>query len=455
MKIPGQLIIHRAFRSILLMALSTFAITVRAQQQTAFTLEEVKAMALQHNKLLSISRNRVVESEDSVIMVRSKYFPNLKANAGYAYTDKTDVTIKQGKLGTVAQIPIPPENYTLFTGNHNWFAGSLGVQQPLTQLTKISAGVQAARLSSAIARAKQFQSESQVRQAAEKLYYGLLISRKQQDQAQVMLRLLELQRYDAESAVMAGKADSAVLYGLDAKLAGQQQKLLEVQDQWAGYREDLNILMGRTPELPIEPIAVKIEQAPLLPLESYLTQAATANADVRLADLTYQKTAVGISAAKKEYLPNISAFAGYTRQDIVDFLPQNNFSAGLILNWTILDFGTRKALLHQRNIQRQEAADNLEYTRQHISAEIEKKYRKVKLARLQQEAAARAVQYRRRALQLKQDAFRSGKALKQDVLSAESDLSQAEVDAYSADLNYLIVLSDLKEVTGTTNQIDR
>lgn len=430
-----------------LLLLHAYPQLVLGQDNQPLTLTELKAMAVKQNRLLTIGAYRVTESRDSLAAVKSKYYPNLNANAAYVYNDKNQIGIQQGQLGMIQGIPIPTQN-SVYNTNHSIFAGMVRLEQPLTQLTKIATGVKAGQTDVAISEQRQSKSVQQVSQYAEKLYYGILISQKQLVQARISIQLINLQIYDVQSALMAGKTDSVNLYGLEAKLAGQQQKLMQTQNQLDNYKADLNVLLGRGADTPLELAEPTAPGPNLQPLDYYLNQAGTGNPDIKIASLTQQKTVYGITAAQKQYLPDISAFAGYSRQDITNLLPNNNFNAGLMLTWTIFDFGTRRAILHQRQVQQKEATENLSYTQERVRADLDKAYRNVSQSQLLITAAAKAVKYRQRELALKKSALLAGKVLKQDVLTTENDLAQAEADYYSARFNYQLALSDVEVAAG-------
>lgn len=414
-----------------------------AEGQVVLSLDAVKSMALSHNPMLGISRHKITESKDSLAGMRSNYYPRVSANAAYLYHDNNNILINQGALGAISGIPIPPQNYTL-QGKNNIFIGGITAIQPLTQLMKVGTGVQAAGASVSIAEQKHIRSEHQLSQAAEKLFFGILISQKKLQQAQLSIELINLQLYDVQSGLLAGKVDSVQFYGLQAKLSGQQQKVMQLENQLDNYKADLNVLMGRAAE---EPLILSTEAVPLgelKPMPYYQQEWDGQNQDLKIAGLIGQRAQLGVKAAKREYLPEVSVFAGYSYNDIIDVLPNNTVSAGVLLSWNILDFGARKMALHQRLTQQKEAEELIHYTRLQTSAELIKAYRHVNQSAQLITAANKTITYRRSELKLKKDALFAGKLLKQEVLTTENDLMQAEADLFAAQLNYRMALSDLE-----------
>lgn len=416
---------------------------------TSVTLQQAKEMAVTQNRLLKIARFKVDESKYGINSMRSRYYPNVSADGLYAYTTKTDLTLDQGSLGNLGGIELPPQSIQLYEGDHNIFGASVRAEQPITQLTKISTGVKVAQTDVSLAEVAVEKSEIEVKQGVEKLYYGILIAQKQKVQAEVDVQLAETQLYDVESALMAGKADSTYRYAAQAQLAGKRQKLLQTAYQIENYTADLKELLGLSPQTELK-LTESDDLIPLLqPLQSYLTEAVAHSPEIRMADFTRQKASLGVTAAKKDYIPDLGVFAGYTYQNVINLLPDNNYHAGILLRWKILDFGTRKSMVNQRLSQQRQAEENLEYAREHVQNEIEKAYRNARQSTQLIQAASSAVSYRKEELRLKQNSKVAGLLLKKDVLETQSNLAQAEVDYFSALLNYRLALSSLEAIAGT------
>jgi outer membrane protein len=438
--------IRNAFRICLILTILVSAGSQAfAQQEAPLSLKEIKDIAQQQNQLLHISKYKITEKKDSVANARSNYYPKIAVSALDMYDAKSSVDLDAlgfaGAAGSKA-----------FSSQHNLFIGQLQAQQPLTQLFKISTGVKISENNVQVANENSIKAQWQVGQNAEKLYYNILIGQKQLVQANINIELLKAQRYDIQSALLAGKTDSVNYYNLEAQLASQQQRVLVTQNQLDNLKSDLNVLLGRQAGSPLNVSDVIEPPVVLQPITYYEQQAAGSNPDIKIAGLTGQKAALAVDAAKKEYIPNLSVFAGYSRQDAVDFIVHDNFSAGLTLSWTILDWGARSSIVHQRQTQVREAAENLSYVQQNTLSIVAKSYRNAAQQLLVVEASEKAVQYRRRELLIRKNSRLAGKALKQDVLSSENELAQAEVDYFSAQLNYRIAVVEIEIAAGVYQQ---
>ena len=419
-------------------------------QARSLSLDEATQLALTQNRQLSIAREQVSESQYKVEELHAKNFPKISALAVGGYnSNKLDITVPRGAMGVYPGTgPIPGADIPIYEGSHTLVGGTVQAAQPLTQLIKIRTGEQVARQDVALARTRVRQAEWQVRQGVERLYYGLLIAGQQRRQAELSLQAAQKQRYDVESARLAGKALPAQLIGADANVADQEQKLLAVQNQQADYADDLNLLLGLPADTPLTLLPPDAAETPLPPLAAYLSRADTANLDNRQAAQTREKAALGVKAARQQYLPDISLTANYLRIQGSPILPRNSVLVGGLLNWNIYDFGERQAVVRQRESQQKQAQANEAHTREQVSGAVQKAYRKLQQAAALTAAARKATDLRAAELKIKRDALAAGKVLPVEVLKTEATLAKAQSDLLSAQLNYRLALTELQHASG-------
>ncbi|UHG89261.1 TolC family protein [Spirosoma oryzicola] len=423
---------------------------LRAQ---TITLAQAQEQAIQQNRRLKIARYKVDETSYKITEARSRLYPLIVANGMYTYNGVTqDLTLPRGSISVLpgaTPIPLPQQDLTLFRAKHHLFLGNVLAYQPISLLGKIKDGIKVAQADVDLANTQVSQAELAIRQGVEKLYFGLLIAQKQQQQALATIALTQAKLYDLESALLAGKTDPVNKVGLQADLANQQQQLLQTNNQIEDYTADLNELMGQPTGTALTPTPLADSLPVLPPVETFLERAKSGNLEVRQADQTSQKASLGVQAARKDYIPTVGAVGGYLFQNVISDLPQSNYFLGLQVSYTIVDFGRRKASLNQRLSQQKQADENRQYTQEHITGEVEKAYRKARQAAALLPVAAQAAQYRRDEFKLKNDRLIAGLALKRDVLETQAALTKAEVDLYAAQLAYRLAVSDLHLLTGT------
>lgn len=429
----------------------TISITYSALAQTdTLRLEQAREMALQQNHLVKIQREKLQETKAKIINARSKNKPLIFASGNYIYNGVTkDYVIPKGVLGSLAGNPLPLSDISLSVSKHHLLMGSVMAYQPISQLGKIGVGIQAAEADLQIASTQVAKAELEIQQGVEKLYYGYLIAQQQREEATANIALSEIKLYDIESALLAGKTEEVNKVGLQADLANQQQKLLQVDNQIEDYAADLRQLtgMGGAGKLYLPDVTTPLP--PLPTLESFLKQTDN-NPDVKIAGMNIQKAGYGIEASKQDRIPNIGLMGGYTYQNVVPLLPGHNYFLGVNLSWNIIDFGKRRSEMDQYVSQKKQAEEYLAHTREELHTQVEKAYRKAAQSYRLIAVAEKAVQYRREEYRLKNDRKAAGLTLPKDVLETKVTLAKAEQDLYSAQIAYRIALTDLQKLTGNT-----
>ncbi|WP_353719306.1 TolC family protein [Dyadobacter sp. 676] len=422
-----------------------------AQQAQALTLEQAMEMALQNNHLLNVRKLQVAEKEAKVAEDAIKRYPVASVSSSYQYNANLgSLVIGQGSFGALplggTTIQLPNEEKTFPLGKHHNFNAGITLYQPITQLGKIKTGIEVAKTDAELARHEQSKASLQIRQAIEKLYYGLLITQKQEDEATAKIKLARMRLYDVESALLSGKTIDVSKAGLQANIADEEQNLLKLRIQTEDYLADLKQLTGiETDSITLAPVG-GLTIAPGT-LDSYLANAATGNNDVKIASLTEIKTQKAIRAAEQSNLPDIGLVAGYSYQTGNLLFPNNNPFVGAQLKWNIQDLIANRQVIRQRHFLSQQARENLINIQNQVRNDVAKTYRKLAQATALIAVAEKAVKYRTEDLKVQTDKQASGLNLEADILNTRSLLAKAQADLLAAQLNYRLAYSDLQRLT--------
>jgi outer membrane protein len=424
-----------------------------AQSSEVLTLQQAIDMALENNHLLNIKKLQVDEKASKVTEGKIKAFPTVTINSTWQYNQNlAKLTIPKGSMGTLplsAQmiIPLPSQDLAFDLSKHETFNAGVMLYQPISQLGKIKAGIDVSKTDVSIARQEEINASLQIQQAVEKLYYGLLINKKQKEEADAKLELAKMKLHDVESALASGKTVDVNRAGLMANIADEEQNLLKLEIQAEDYTVDFKNLTGFTSET-----VTLVEAETLLP-ESLIVSdqketSETNNPNLIIAGLNQQKAKQGVDAARWSYLPDLGLVAGYTYQQGSILYPEHNPFVGANLKWNIQDIFSNRQLVNQRNFLLEQAAENLENTRQQVTSDIEKANRKIRQAIALINVAQKAVTYREEELKIQQNKETNGLNTAADLLNTKSLLAKAHADLLAAQLNYRMALSDLKMLTG-------
>ncbi len=427
-----------------------------AQEARSVSLDNAVSLALQNNHLLNIKKLQVEEKQQKVNEDRVKYFPVIGIGGSYQYNTNLQILkIEQGRFGQLPYggvfIPLPATDEVFELGNHNVYNAGVTIYQPVTQIGKINAGVNYSKTEMKIAETEKNKAILQVKQAVEKLYFGLLIVQKQIEEAELKVSLAGTKLHDAEISLAAGKTIESSIYGLSAGMADEQQNLLKLKMQYDDYSSDLSQLTGLDPALNIipEPVLPESLAENIASIDTSLSMAGLNNYDMKIAALNKAKAEYSIKASKFSYLPDLGLQGGYTYQEGIDIYPKNNAYIGASLKWNLNDAFSNRMIQKQRIYVSRQAEENLNITKEKVNNDILKAYRKLKQSEELIRVAGKVVEYRREDLKIQSDRRRSGMNLETDLLAAKGSMAKAEADLYAAQLNYRIALSELKILTGS------
>lgn len=420
---------------------------LHAQQPMPLDLQQAIDLALQHNRALHIKQLQQSEKAAKLHEDAIKQYPAVTVSSAYQYNQNLGaLNIPAGYFGSLplggTTIELPNKDASFELGKHNNFNAGVTVYQPITQLGKIKAGMEVTKTDVLISEQETRKASLQIRQAVEKLYYGLLINQQQQITANANLRLAQMKQFDVESALMAGKTVDASKAGLQANVADEEQNLLKLQIQADDYMADLQQLTGITAD---SVVLAEVDYTPQ-PISDSIS--GDNNVDIRLATLTKVKTEQAIKATQRSYLPDFGVMAGYTYQAGNVLYPNSNPFVGASFKWNIQDIFSNKQVMHQRNFQLQQSTEYVANTQETVNHDIAKAKRRINQAIALIAVAQKAVNYRQDELKIQEDKRDAGLNIEADLLNTKSMLAKAQADLLSAKLNYRIAYSDLRILTG-------
>lgn len=422
-----------------------------AGEKMHIDLEGAINLALSQNRAIEITKMKMAETRYKLAEMRSHYLPRLSAGGTYGYnTNPAEISIKKGEYTHLLpeMDPFPPEDITFTEGNDWFYKSNVTISQPLSQIFKIRSGVDIALADLDIARTKQRQIESEIRYAMEEIYYGILIASRRKREAECRVDLEKAKLYNAENAVDAGEALKLDVSGLKAELLEKEKTLLGINNRIDNLKLMLNNLM----RLPLDTDIVLEErfssQGKAGKLEGYLKAAPAGNPKLIEADQIYRKAGLGVTAAKREYIPDISLFARYNHEEGIPLTPNDYGIIGVNLDWCIFDFGQKSSVVKQRISLENQARKNSEREKNEIQAEIRKEYNRLKYAEKLLVLTSKTVEFRKDAFQLASELNEAGLRLNTKKIEARADLAKAKADLLAARLNYRLTISKLNKLSG-------
>jgi multidrug efflux pump subunit AcrB/outer membrane protein TolC len=418
-------------------------------QTRRITLDEAVALATRQNSTVKLAKLKEKEMKAKVTEARANYFPVLSNESDAAHLQGIEhLQIPMGAMGVYpVPGPVPGDNTSLPLGHHNFVLSTTTAAEPLTQFFKIHAGVNVARADEGIAEDDARRAENEVTLKVKQLYYGLLSSERRKQAAELRIAAGEERLGEARNGVEAGAVlELKVLEG-EAQIAEARHALGSLEDAISDMRVEFNDLTGLPLDADVELVAPELDSTSTAAgdLES---EALAHNPEVAAAEDTLKKARAGLSAARAEYIPEIGAFAQYVHQDGVPLLTENNGLIGLKMDWTLLEFGKRSGLVHERQAQVAEADENLRHVENRVRVEIEKEVRKVRRAETGLEAARESVAARTEMRRITANQVEANTVNPSALKEADAQLAEAEAGLFQAEMERSTARAELKRTVG-------
>jgi outer membrane protein TolC len=413
------------------------------------TLTEALHLAISQNRALKIARLKVNENRQKQNREHAGYFPELTNQSNALHiTALQIIELPTGSFGAIGGIPIPERSLIVPQGKLTFFSSGTMLAQPLTQLIRVHAANRMAAAEVAASREDLRKAENQVALDVHTLYFNILIARLQKQAAEQQSAYAVENLRDSEEDVRNGAALRIAAIQGRATLLESQQDVLTADLQITDLTKELNDLLGL-------PLDTRLDLDPAVPQffdqrprEEYQRAAWAMHPEILAAEENVRKARAAVAVAKSAYIPDITAYARHSYQDGVPFLLRNFGTFGFHMDWTVFDFGKRRATVREHESQLAQAEENLQRLKDDVAVAIERAYDKVQRTRNMVQVASQVVKLRQEGERLAGNQLTQGVVLVSDTRQATANTYKAEADYLRASLGYVLAWAELELAVG-------
>src|SRR6266704_314942 len=313
---------------------------VHAQQSApasgeSLTLDQAIALALRDNHAMKIAKLDVERADEDISAAKTYRLPSL-----HAYT-----SVSGNLANNELKVPNPANN--LFPGLGPFFTlndtrkvtaiFATSAIEPLTQQYRIGLNIKSQRVSREMAQVK-------------KTYYAILQTRSALSSVEEALKSYkELDKVTGDYVVqqVSLKADLLVV---QTRLAKVEYEQLELTNQLATQKEQLNTLLGRSVDTSFEVAGVPEFTSFETDLAAARKVALDRRPELEQARLVIEQATLDRRIKKSEYIPDVSAgFVYLTPRNYAPVIPKNFANVGVVVSWEIFDWGRKKHQLAEKN----------------------------------------------------------------------------------------------------------
>ena len=416
-------------------------------------LKDAVELALKHNHIVRIAALHVEEEQHAKEVARSAYLPTIKNESTFAHlTDTQFIAIPAGAFGIIGGNAIPPRSLTLNQGNRNFVTSGTGLTQPLTELFKIKAGNDVARAELNASREKARGVQNDVALKVRQLYYNILVVQSNHQAIEARIRAVQDLQGERVQQVKYGSTLESDLIESKAELLQAKQELLTAELQLSDLRLKFNDIVGLPlkTDIALDPDVSAPAQS--CEREQCIRLALDAHPEITAAEADVEKASAGVRAAKREYIPDIEAFARYSYEENVPFLARNFGTFGVHFSYDVFDGGKKRATLRERDAQLAQAKENLARIRDEVEVRVETAYNKLERTRQMVAVSQELLATRQEARRVSAQQLQQGAYLPSQADAAVAQELEAQTLLLQSQLEYAQADDELTDAIGHTPQ---
>jgi outer membrane protein TolC len=417
----------------------------------AITLSEAVRIAQTHDRSIRIAELERSKAVHEVGVARTRRYPifSLTTLASQPLT-QLGVTLERGSLGVYPfDGPIPGQTTTLESPLRFGFIGYASVSQPITQLFKIGLGVELAEIgvdgAAEQVRAKRQGIVNEVR----RLYYGITQAESSKATLQETVDFLKQLDRETSQQVVQRTALRADLLNVKAQLVQAEYELLKMDDPIQSQKEQLNRLMGRPIDTPLEIDVSSIVATEMVSLADAYAEAMASRPEIRLAKVEQRKAELERRLAGAERIPDVSlSVLGLRTVNYTSVLPNSVSSVGIQATWDVFDWGKKGTEIQAKRDVEAQAALELSDTEARVMSDVAHQYRRILEARKAVELAQALQSSNAEALRVARNQYAQRVAVLSEVAKIQASLADANRHYTQALMDLATAQADFEKAMG-------
>jgi outer membrane protein TolC len=415
------------------------------------TLEEAVQLALKHNHAVRIAGFKVEEKEHAKEIARSAYFPVLRNDSSVLnVTDTQFIGIPAGSLGAISGTSLPQRSIILNQGGQTFVTSGTSLTQPLTELLKIKPANDMAQAEVNATRDKARQTENAIALRVHQIYYRILIVQAHREATQAKIKATEDVQSERTAQVKFGSTLEAEAIESRAQSLEAKQELLTTELQLTDLNLQLDDAIGLplTTPLTLDAGVRKVDE--ICERETCLHAALEAHPEIAEARAEIEKANAAVRLAKRQYLPDVEAFARYSYQDNVPFLARNFGTFGVHFGYDLFDGGRRRAAVGEQKAQLSQAEENLARVMEEIELRVQTAYNKLERTRQMVKVSEELLALRTESRRVTVQQLQEGAALRSQADAAAAHELDARTILLQSQLDYVQARDEVIEAIGQT-----
>lgn len=401
------------------------------------TLDQALRLAERHNPTLREAAADLDASRADRLRAVGAFLPDVRAGYGFS-------TSSTGRLDPTAQA-ITNTSYTA------QLTASYDLLPVLTRASTLSGSAREVEAARTRVRERRFLTRLETKTA----FFAAVAAR---ERVRVLEGRLERQEGQLDSVrirMELGEVARAELLRSEVEANDARLELLRARNDARAARFGLGRTLGLRE--PVEPAPEERLDAapPPASLERLRNVALRSAPSLAAARAEVEAAEARVTNARSAYLPDLTIGGGFAWQN-QEFPPKNqSWAIFLSGSYPLFDGLRRESMTSRRQAEAEAARARLRAAELQVRATLDSAYLELETAREGIRLSRRGVELSREDLAVSRERFRLGRAAILELQTAQSNLSEAELDLIRARFDYRLALARLEYLLGTDLRADR
>jgi outer membrane protein TolC len=403
-----------------------------------FTLADCVSIAVEKDPQILFSQADINEKEYSLKSSKKDLYPSL----GFQYEYRNS-----------------PDANEIF-GVEDYYTYSFNIKQPIYRGRSLVTGVELSELELESSRASMTQTKSETVLAVHEAYYDLLKTRKFEEVARQSIKERKAHLKDAQAYYKAGLIPKNEMLQSEVQLAGAEIELIRAMNLSIMALANLNTLLRRPVENEIEIEDILKYEPSDISWKKSVQQARENRPELKKSELSIQQADKNIILSRAPYLPAVSISANYLKQGddvFADDYPVPGGSSEVktavaTLEWRFWAWGQSKDEIAIAKHNMKKAQENETELLDNIILQVRDAFLDIKEFEYNIGVTKKAIEQAEEDFRINQSRYQAQLSTTTDVLDAQTRLTRAKINYYSALYNYRTSLMRLAWATGTLVQ---
>jgi outer membrane protein len=426
----------------LLMTIIPFRVVQASEEGVkVYTLEEGIREALENNWSVKAKEEKVSESEFAKEEAKAGFLPEFSTS--YSYT----------KLNEVTSVNIVGRG-TLEFGDKNSYQWKGTITQPIFTGFALTSAYELAKLGIDQSKVSLELEKLDLALKVKEAYFYILKANKAVDVAKSAVESLESHLAVAKNFYDVGMIPVNDLLKAEVELANAQHNLIQARNASRLSRVSFNVLLSRSVDesFEIEDILVYNPETPDFAI--CLGKALKARPEIKSFDLADAQIDQPINLAKSKFYPEAAFIYNYIKAGDTpavsgsDFQKANQWQAIIGLSWTFWDWDKTMNSVRQNESMKRQLSQTRKTLEDGIKLELQRAILGLKEAEEKIPTAQKAIDQAEENLRVSEERYKVQVTTSTEVLDAQTLLSQARMNYYSALYDHNLAKAGLLRAVG-------